>query len=144
MEEDLLLGIESKIGRKHFFFADLDDKDWEKAKEKCKLLVEKYFDRVWLLFSGNGFHIAAFEPISLNKLIKINEEIKADEKFIIYIKTSDGPEGSFFINKKGKVNYSKLKIKDFKMIDQLFYKNKIQGAKVYGKFFGAGNDGRKE
>ena len=86
MEEDLLLGIESKIGRKHFFFADLDDKDWEKAKEKCKRLVEKYFDRVWLLFSGNGFHIVSFEPISLSKLIKINEEIKADEKFIIYIK----------------------------------------------------------
>ena len=98
---------------------------------------ERNFDK---FNTANPFWYCHYLRKDFNPVKIIKKIFKENPKHIVYIKTGDGPDGKFFESKTGKVNYNKIKIKDFDAIDQLFYKNKIQGAKVYGKHFGAGND----
>ncbi len=87
----------------------------------------------------NPFWDCRYMDFDAKKIIK--KIFKENSDYIVYVKTGDGPEGKFFITPKGKVDYKKIKIKSFEVIDQQFYKGKFPGIRVYGKAFGAGNDG---
>jgi len=75
-----------------------------------------------------------FNPVKIMKKIW-----KKNDKAIIYIKTGDGPKDKFFLNDKGKIDYTKLKVTDFEPIDRMFYQDKVQGCEVHGKHIGAGD-----
>ncbi len=58
----------------------------------------------------------------------IKDTFKNHPKWILYIKVGDGPERK------------KVLLKDFTVPDQMFYQDKIKGAKCIDKTFGSGND----
>jgi hypothetical protein len=87
-ETDLLIGIVSKVGDKHYFLADFDKGSKKEIMNKVgKVLFDKYkFGNCYLIKSGRGWHLANFsKKLSLEDYVKILKEIGACNKFIEWV-----------------------------------------------------------
>jgi len=92
VDTDLLIGIcslDPETG-KHFFLADFDDVTEEELMDRVgKILVSKYQlkGKFYLIKSGKGLHLISFSNLlDLKTYVKILKEMKADEKFIFWVK----------------------------------------------------------
>lgn len=86
---DLLFGIVSGIGEKHYLLADFDAISKEEVLKRIgSILMDKYkFGDCYLVCSGNGWHVVNFSDLmSLEGYVKVLEELGCDMNYIYWIK----------------------------------------------------------
>lgn len=87
-ETDLLFGIVSKVGDRHYFLADFDGGSKREIMKKVgKILFDKYkFGNCYLIKSGKGWHLVSFsKKLPLEDYVKILKEVGACSKFIEWV-----------------------------------------------------------
>lgn len=89
---DLLLGMVSCCiednKQKHYFLADLDEKNRGKVEDIAMKLVQKFrTGNIYVVKSGKGYHLISFsKPMDINTYIKMLRFVKSDSMFIRWVK----------------------------------------------------------
>ena len=89
---DLLLGMVSCCiegnQQKHYFLADLDEKDQGKVEDVAMKLVQKFrTGNIYVVKSGKGYHLISFsKPVGIDAYIKMLRFVKSDPMFIKWVK----------------------------------------------------------
>jgi hypothetical protein len=89
---DLLLGMVSCCiednRQKHYFLADLDEKDRNKVEDMAMKLVQKFrTGNIYVVKSGKGYHLISFsKPVDINAYIKMLRFVKSDPMFVKWVK----------------------------------------------------------
>lgn len=89
---DLLLGMVSccivNNEQKHYFLADLDEKDRGNVEDIAMKLVQKFrTGNIYVVKSGKGYHLISFsKPVDINAYIKMLRFVKSDPLFIMWVK----------------------------------------------------------
>lgn len=80
-------GIEDNQ-QKHYFLADLDEKDRNKVEDMAMKLVQKFrTGNIYVVRSGKGYHLISFsKPVGIDVYIKMLRFVKSDPMFVKWVK----------------------------------------------------------
>jgi len=86
---DLLFGVISGFGDRHYFFADIDDmKKRELVRRVRRVCIERRgMGHCYIVKSGRGWHVVNFsDELTLEEYLKALKEIGADKHYVFWVK----------------------------------------------------------
>lgn len=87
-ETDLLFGVVSGKGDKHFLLADIDGCTLKQiVRRVCRVCIKKHrMGHCYIARTGKGWHITNFsDKLTLRKYMDILKDLKADPKYIYWV-----------------------------------------------------------